>query len=82
MSSPKTVGGLKAESVVRWRPKPTLRIDSRDYKAIKELQIGKTYTFTVTAKVKSISAGDEYDDYDDSDKTTRASLTVTKITEK
>lgn len=74
----------KAEDVMRYRPKPTISIDSRDLKGVKDMQVGKSYTFTVTAKVKSVSAGDEYDDWDDerTDKSTRARLTITKITEK
>lgn len=72
----------KAEDVVSFRPKPTLRIDSKDCAEVKSMKVGETRTFTVTAKVKSVSAGDEYGDYDDrDDKTTRATLRITKITE-
>lgn len=73
----------KASEIMRYRPKPTLRIDSRDFSGTKDLKVGQTKTFMVTAKVKSVSAGDEYDDWDDKDdKTTRATLRITKITEK
>lgn len=77
----------KAADIVRWRPKPSLSIDSRDLSSVKDMQVGKVYTFTVTARVKSVSAGDEYsEEYDDNDekvdKCTRARLTITKITEK
>lgn len=74
----------KASDIVRWRPKPTLRIDSTDFPGVKNLKVGETKTFTVTAKVKSVSQGDEYgDEYDEGEsKTTRATLRITKITEK
>lgn len=75
----------KANELVRYRPKPTLRIDSKDCPEVKSMKVGETRTFTVTAKVKSVSAGDEYGgDYEDErdDKTTRATLRITKITEK
>lgn len=82
MAKNKLIG--KAEDVVRWRPKPTLRIDSTDFPGAKNLKVGETKTFTVTAKVKSVSQGDEYDDYDNEreSKTTRATLRITKISEK
>lgn len=75
----------KASDVVRWRPKPTISVDSRDLKGVKDFKVGETRTFTVTAKVKSIHQGDEYGgDYEDEpeDKSTRARLRITKITEK
>lgn len=71
-----------ASELVRYRPKPTLRIDAKDYPGIKDLKVGQTVTLSVTAKVKSISAGDEYDDYEGADKTTRATLSVSKVTNK
>lgn len=75
----------KASDIVRYRPKPTLRIDSRDFPGVKDFKYGETITFTVTAKVKSISQGDEYGDYDDEggeSKIVRAALRITKIKEK
>lgn len=75
----------KAADIVRWRPKPSLSIDSRDLKGVKDMKVGESCTFVVTAKVLSVSAGDEYgpDDEDEyTDKTTRARLRITKITEK
>ena len=70
-----------AADVVEYRPKPTLRIDSEDFKGTKDLKVGETRTFSVTAKVMSVSQGDEFDE-DNSSKTTRATLRVTKISEK
>lgn len=71
-----------ASEIVEYRPKPSLHIDDRDLKAVKDMKVGDTCTFTVTAKVKSISQGDEYGPDDDEDKRTRARLQITKITEK
>ncbi len=45
------------------KPKPRIRLDEADLPAIKDWEVGKTYT--VTAKVKMVhqSEGNEYDDY-------------------
>jgi hypothetical protein len=76
----------KAEDIVRYRPKPTLKIYSSELPMVKDLKVGETCTFLVTAKVKSIYSGDsEYiSDYDDDDKgknTVCATLRVTDIKE-
>lgn len=59
-----------------------LSIDDRDLSSVKQMQVGKTYTFTVTAKVTEVRASD--DEYYDgpTNKCTRARLRITKITEK
>jgi hypothetical protein len=74
----------KASDIVRWRPKPTLSIDSRDLSSVKDMQVGKSYTFTVTAKVTEVRSrdDDEYYEGDSTDKSTTARLRITKITEK
>ena len=74
----------KASEIVRYRPKPTLRISSKDFSGVKDFKVGETISFMVTAKVKSVSQGDEYGDYEDEpvDKTTRSTLQITKISEK
>lgn len=72
-----------ANEIMRYRPKPTLSIYSRDLPGLKKMQVGKTYTFTVTAKVTAMNVGDsEYaEDYDRDDDGAHARLRVTKIKE-
>jgi len=73
----------KASDVVAYRPKPMLSIDDRDLSSVKQMQVGKTYTFTVTAKVTEVRASDDDEYYDGpTNKCTRARLRITKITEK
>lgn len=83
MSSAKKIS--QASDVVRYRPKPTLRITSQDFAGVKDYKVGETCTFMVTAKVKSISQGDEYGDYEGDSpesKAVRSTLQITKISEK
>lgn len=81
-------GRIGSAKELKWRPKPTLSIDSRDVSSVKNMEIGKTYTFTVTAKVLALNVGDEYggyyeeDDEPKEDKSTHARLRITKISEK
>jgi len=57
----------KAEEVVSYRPKPTLSLDAKDLPAIKDWKVGKSYKIEVTAKMVSMSEGNEYD-YEDEDR--------------
>lgn len=72
-----------ASEIMRYRPKPTLSVYSRDLPGIKNMKVGETCTFTVTAKVMALSAGEsEYSDYDeDSGSGAHARLRITKIKE-
>lgn len=70
----------KAEEVVEYRPKPQLRIYSNELKSVKDMKVGETRTFIVTAKVKALNQGDEYGP-EDNDKTVCATLRVTDIKE-
>lgn len=76
----------KASDIMRYRPKPSLSVDSKDLPAIKDWSVGKTYTFTVKAKMVYVSEGDEYGDYEDEgggdNKRMRARFRISKITEK
>jgi hypothetical protein len=73
----------EAKDIVEYRPKPTLRIYSNELKAVKDMKVGETRTFIVTAKVRALNQGDEYgaDDDDKLDKTVCATLRVTDIKE-
>lgn len=77
-----------ASEIMKHRPLPTLSIDSRDLSTVKNMEIGKVYTFKITAKVLALNVGDEYggywdeDDEHQEDKSTHARLRITKITEK
>lgn len=83
MAKSKTKLASKASDVVRWRPKPSMSIYSKDY-PVKDLNVGQTYTFTVTAKVIELNAGEsEYsDDYGEDSDGAHARLRITKISEK
>lgn len=73
----------KASDIVAYRPKPMLSIDDKDLPSVKDMQVGKTYTFMVTAKVTEVRASDDDEYYEGlSNKCTRARLRITKITEK
>lgn len=74
-----------ANEIVRFHPKPTLRIDDKDFPGVKDFKYGETKTFVVTARVKSIKQGDEYGDYDgetEDSKRVRSTLQITSIKEK
>jgi hypothetical protein len=76
----------KAADIVEYRPKPSLKIYSSELPMVKDLKVGETRTFLVTAKVRSLYSGDsEYmSDYDDDDKDKKsvcATLRVTDIKE-
>lgn len=43
------------------RPKPTIRLDSKDLPEIKSWEIGKKYTLHVDVTLESLSRGDEWD---------------------
>jgi hypothetical protein len=55
----------KAADFLEYRPKPSLSLDSTDFKDIKNLKIGEKCKLTVEAKVISLSKGDEYGDVDE-----------------
>lgn len=75
----------KAEDVLEYRPKPTIRLDAKDLPAIKNWKVGKTYKMTVTAKLVFMSEGDEYDsDYGpsrESKEPPRARFRITSVKE-
>lgn len=73
----------KADELVRYRPKPTLRIYDNELSSVKDMKVGKTYTFVVKAKVIGVRSGDEYgDEFSDKvDKSVCATLRVTDIKE-
>jgi hypothetical protein len=73
----------KASDVVRWRPKPSMSIYSKDY-PVKDLNVGQTYDFLVTAKVTELNAGESEfsDDYGDDSTGAHARLRITKISKK
>lgn len=78
----------KAEEVVRYRPKSTIKVYNDKLKAVKDMQVGDKVTLVVTARVKSIydsdgPYGDGYD-YDDDrkDGPICATLQVSDVKEK
>ena len=79
----------KAEEVVRYRPKSTIKVYSDKMPEVKNLKVGEECTLIVKAKVKSIYTGDSMylSDYDDEDggpgsKTVCATLQVESVKEK